>query len=307
MTTATKKATPTKPAAKPTEAQLVAYVEQNYGYLAAFLDIPDVKKTLLAAAGGKWDAAKLQGALYKTSWWKKTSESMRQWETLRSQDPASYKQRIDQTRVELVHAAQQMGVGLSGKEAAELAVNINKFGWSGTQITAAISSHYKYKPDGQRPGAAAVDVATLKQQAAQYMVPLSDGTIEAWTRNMLNGTATQETFDAYLREQAKSLFPTMAAQIDAGITVAQYVDPYRETAAKLLDVNPADVDFMQPKWQKALTQVDPKTGQRVPMNLADWQTTLMNDPVYGYDKSRAGVGAAGELMHGLAKMFGTEG
>jgi hypothetical protein len=199
-----------------------------------------------------------------------------------------------------------MGVSLTGQEAADLAVNINKFGWTGTQITSAISSHYHYK-EGQGRGQAAVTVDMLKEESHQYLVPISDATVEAWTQQILNGTATKESFDSYLKTQAKSLHPEMAGAIDQGISPLAYVSPYAETAAKLLGLNPADIDFMQPKWQKALTQIDPKTGQRSAMSLSDWQRTLMTDPTYGYDKSQNGVDAATSLKHGLAKMFGAEG
>ena len=156
-------------------------------------------------------------------------------------------------------------------------------------------------PGGGAIGATAQE---LKKRAASYMVPISDQTLTQWATQIATGQADANSFDAYLAAQAKSMFPTMAQAIDAGITPQQYVDPYKQIAAKLLGMNPDSIDMSQPQWMRAVTQKDPKSGMPTAMSLYDWENTVMQDPRYGYQKSQNAVDRASAFAQALGEMFG---
>ena len=159
-------------------------------------------------------------------------------------------------------------------------------------------------PNTAGPGMLQSTVQSLQADASNYLVPISQQTLAQWSQQINAGLATQQGFDSYLKEQAKSLFPSMAAAIDAGITPYQYVDPYRQVTASVLGVDPNSINFLDPKWSRSVTQKDPKTGMPTAMSLWDWQKTLMQDPTYGYQQSQNGVSRAAAFADALGTMFG---
>lgn len=150
------------------------------------------------------------------------------------------------------------------------------------------------------------DMQIAQQTAAQYMVPTSpQGLAQLVQQVVASGNTDVATyFKTYYQAQAKSMYPTMAASIDAGITPQAYMDPYKSVAANLLGVNPDSIDLTQPQYMRAVTQKDPKTGVPTAMSLYDWQNTVMNDPQYGYMKSQNAVDRSSALVAGLGQMFG---
>ncbi len=154
--------------------------------------------------------------------------------------------------------------------------------------------------DYRRSEATAVE--NMKAQARQFLVPLSDATLKKWTRQITAGDVPAEGFTNYLKEQAKSLFPTLAGAIDRGITVEQYTEPYRQIAAQTLELNPEQIDFTNPVYGKALLNTDLKTGERAAMGLADFQTYLRGRPEYR--RTRQANESTAEFTNTLTEMFG---
>lgn len=144
----------------------------------------------------------------------------------------------------------------------------------------------------------------IRRIAADYLVPVSNRTLIQWLEKIAKGEMKVDDFRGYLIEQAKSLYPTIAGSLDKGITTAQYLAPYAEIAAQELDINPADIDFSQEKWNRPLNQIDPATGERTTTSLADWRVNVRTDPVYGWDSTRAANDQAAGLILNMGKAFG---
>ena len=158
---------------------------------------------------------------------------------------------------------------------------------------------------GQGPNTQGSPIADqLKQVASEYLVPISDQVIQQWGQNIASGQVDLNGFTSYMKEQAKSLFPGLTAAIDSGQTVKQYTDPYRQKAAQVLEINPDSIDFSQPQWEKALQQIDPKTGERVSMSLSDWGMELRSNPLYGYSKTQGAKTQAYDSVLNLATRLG---
>lgn len=147
-------------------------------------------------------------------------------------------------------------------------------------------------------------VAGVTQAARAYLIPMDEHTARVWASRLASGLITPDDYKNYLKEQGKSLFPGMAAAIDSGVTPETYVQPYKTLAAQTLEIPPESVNFLTPKWGKALFQVDPKTGARTSMSLADWQNTLRSDPMYGFDRTEQARTTAADLTTQLGHEFG---
>lgn len=144
----------------------------------------------------------------------------------------------------------------------------------------------------------------FEQLAGAYLIPLSEQTLDTWTRQILGGKVPEDAFRGYLVEQAKSRWPTLGAALDAGVTVAQYAEPYKQIAARELELNPAAIDFMQPKWMAPLDHVDTSTGERTTMSLSDWTNKIRSDAQYGWDETSGAREKAAQFNSELLTTFG---
>jgi len=102
----------------------------------------------------------------------------------------------------------------------------------------------------------------------------------------------------------KSLFPALADQFDAGKTFDQIVDPYKQTAARILEIAPDSVDFQQPQWQRALTQMDEGSSQQRMMSAREWGDYLRRDRSFGYEYTNDAKQKAYQTANQIADMFG---
>lgn len=273
----------------------------EYGYIAELANsVPDIKKTLEKAIAEGWTPTRFQAEIQKTGWWQKTTESQRQIEILKKSDPQEYRRRRQQTIDFMVITARNLGVEEGNQRIFILAERALSLGWSNQEIERFLAADVKVKKTGNT-GAAAVTVDSLKQQAAQYGVPLSDQTVQMWTTQILRGMVPAESFESYLKEQAKSLFPGLAAAIDSGVNVRQYVDPYVQIAAQTLERNPDSITLNDPIIQKALYQVG-KDGTRTSMSLGDYGQYLRGLPEYR--KTRGAQEQAAGLTEMLTETWG---
>lgn len=138
----------------------------------------------------------------------------------------------------------------------------------------------------------------IQEMATLYHVPLSDETIKAVADG---GDQTKITaFENYLKTSAEGLYPTLAAQIKAGIPTAYLLDPYRQVAKSVLG-DQFEPDFVgNPRDAQALQGgSDPKTGRPTPMSLSQWKQTVMTDPRFGYDQTPHAIAAAQYAMSQL--------
>jgi hypothetical protein len=287
---------------------VASYLDGQYGYLTAFLNNPDVGPIIKQAAKEGWNDNTMLQALSKTSWWQTTGQTARQWESTLSTDPATAKAQLATTQSHITALAKTSGINLSSDDVYHMAYAANMFGWSDLQIQQAVGAQFKYKSGATYGGAAGTDVQAMKELAHNYMVPVSDKAIQQWVGDSLSGNKNIGDFEAYVKNMAKSLYAgnsVITSGIDAGQTTQTIMDPWRQVAAQTLDKAPAEIDFTDPKFMKAINQIDPKTGTMAPMSLEQWQTTLKTDKVYGYDHTDAAMNAASDLLTSFGQKMGT--
>lgn len=283
---------------------------QDFGYAAAFYNSdPSLKALIDRAVSEHWDpqgnrfAAELMG----TDWYKKHDAAQRKWIQLTTSDPAEAERQQQQMLHDIGTQARQMGVPLGTGRATQIAQSALKFGWSSAEVQQAISAEYRYKPNQTPMGSAGSVIDTMNQLSAAYVVPISDQAKQDWTKKVLSGEATADQYAEVMKRYAKSMFPELSPQIDAGMTVSQYLDPYKQVAAQMLEINPSEVNWLDPKWSQAVFQVDPKTGQRGAMSLAQWQNTLRTDPKYGFDQTTQARTDAADLSSKIQQLMGSLG
>lgn len=278
-------------------------VRRIYPQYAWTLDIPDLADVLIQAAAEKWDDGRTIAALQNTQWWKDRNNAQRAQEQLYRNDPGTWNQQKNATKTAIRQFASRNGITISDAEAEQLAFNAVTGGKSTEEWQASLVQTFM-GGSGARGQTPAPIADRLKQIAADYAVPLSGETLKKWASDILTGMVDENTFASYVREQAKSMFPSLSNAIDRGITVKQYVDPYSQIAQTELGINPNDIDWADQKWSRALHNIDAKSGAPVSMSLSDWTRELRTNPVYGFDQTIRAQEQAGQLGNAMLQRLG---
>lgn len=191
-------------------------------------------------------------------------------------------------------------------------------GWPPEKLAARVQNTEWWRTTPARTrawlGLQAIDPATTQrqvdelaskfsQQAKEYFLNLPQVTTSMWATKVLSGEVEADGFEKYLKEMGKSMNPALANAIDRGITPNQYAEPFRQTAAALLEIAPDQIDFSQPRWQRAVMHMNAK-GETSAMTLAEWQSLLRTDPSYGFDRTRQARAEASRFAQQLAERFG---
>lgn len=144
---------------------------------------------------------------------------------------------------------------------------------------------------------------TVKQLAKSYNYVLSNEELQAvLTGAPMPGTSKTISADELLnkmKNSAKGVLPHLASQIDAGLSLKDIGDNYRQYAAQILERDPNQIDMFQGPFLDAFG--NSQTGQ---MSLGDWVAKLKSDPRYGYQNTRAANRDSQSLALTIARAFG---
>lgn len=290
-----------------TDGQIDSLVRTEFGALAWYTQVPELAGVIRGAIReGIVDPNVIVGRISQTDWWKQTLPAMRRWMQFvhesGGETSAAVQEAINRQTEQVATEAKRLGVNMPPDRARQLASDALKFEWTGEMLTKNIVADFEWKGSDSAQGQAGVIAAAFKQVASDYLVPISDATMDKWVSDALMGNVNEEMFRGYIAEQAKSLFPGLATAIDRGISVRQYVSPYVELAARELETSPDMIDLMDPKWSKPLFQID-KDGNPVQMSLAQWQTELRRNTVYGWQNTKAARAEAYETAGFIRNVF----
>lgn len=246
---------------------LMAKIMADYPSFAFLLNDPDVGPLLLEAVNPEHplDAATFQAKLLQTNWWKTTSAAQRQWVTLYNTDRATADAQLSARHAEIRDFAASLGLEVPDQklwDATEISLH-NGLATNSAQIRDMLAW---FSPRGAPSAVPALSAIA----AHEYMIPMSQGDLGWWSREIAAGHQTEQTFRGVLNQQARSKFAGIANLIDQGITPGAFFAPYRSQIAQELELPSADsVDLVNdPRWTQVTGISDGKGGMR-PMNLSE--------------------------------------
>lgn len=277
-------------------------IAAEFGWAASFLDHPELGPILRRAAREGWTAQKLQTEIFKTDFWRTKTRSERAWENLLAQDPAEAQRRIETEKQQLRQVAANLNGALTDLQLNEIAERVVRYGWQGQEIVSAVSSELLKGSDPSQVLRTGITGRSIQQISNQFGIPISDTALQDWSQRIATGQALLEDFTNYARTQAKSLYPSLAADIDRGATVEALADPYRQYASRVLGINPAQIDFSEPRWNVALNFGDDK-GRRM-MTLNEWGQYIRTNAEYGYEYTDEAQNRAYSAAQTIARVFG---
>jgi hypothetical protein len=277
--------------------------EQYGGYYAIIQGVPELTELIKNAVSQKWSNSKFTYELQQTNWYKTTSASTRTWDTNKQLDPASAQQQIDTRSASIREAALNLGVNLDDATIAKLSEDSLRGNWDQQILNNSIGAEASKTSAGMSGLRTGFLGQQLKQTASDYGVQLSDQTFNMWVEKVARGEENAKSFQQYALNTAKALFPGITTQLDQGLTFQQITDPYKQTAARTLEINPDTIDFTDPKWSKAITFTTDKGEQR-PMNSNEWGNYLRSERSLGYEYTNEARSRAYQVTSGLANLFG---
>jgi hypothetical protein len=283
------------------DREIVNRVNESFGMFAGFLYHPEIGQILLKATKQKYSPDKLRSELMATQWWKVTTASMMEFDAQTAISEVTQNVKIDQRANEVRELAAALGGTLTETQLREIARNSLRLGMDARQIGFAVGGEILKSagPTGLQMG---IIGRELRSTTERFGVGLSDYTLNTWAGEIAVGQYTVEDFNNYIRQQAISLFPTLQRDIERGLDVRTIAEPYAQQAARILGINPNQVDFTDPKWNIALNFSD-QQGRRS-MSLDEWGRYIRSNDQYGYQYTDDAHNKAYAATSTIARAFG---
>jgi hypothetical protein len=286
--------------------EIYGMVQSAYGPIdITFKTDPELRDLLFKAIGkdavpgskDDYTPQRFLNELQQTTWWQKNAGELRQrqfyknqYEQLRKTADPDTAARLDQTseygrglaytKQRISDAAKQLGATISTDELDILARDIYDLGYEdkGAMVSAAIRGKIKYSPGAVVGGQAGELLRDLEKTAAANGMDLQKqfgNSIQYWLQNMAQGESV-ETYKQIIRERAKIGLPEkVGSLLDKGVDLETIYDPYRQTMAAVLEINPETIKLDDPTLRAAI-------GPDKEMTLFDYQRNLRKDPRWQY-------------------------
>lgn len=177
--------------------------------------------------------------------------------------------------------ATDLGVGLDDAQVNKLAREWAAGNFDATTIKPQIARSGKID---FAKGSAAEQLNTLKELAGSFGMQYDEGWYNTAATNVLTGKDDIETYKQYVKDQAKSKFPTLSAQLDQGFTVRQLASPYIQTMSNILEIDPNTIGLNDVYVNQALTGLNDK-GEPSTKPLWQFEQDLRKDPRWNFTKN----------------------
>lgn len=279
----------------------------DYGWSLAFLNgHPALKKIFDKAIDQGWSAQRFVAEIQDTPWFKQHSDSWRQATYLQATDPKTYGQRTGQIAEQIKNAAGALGIEVSPKLLKQWSEQALRFGWTDVQINNHLASQVDIMGKHDTVGGQLASTQDgLMQFAAQNGVTINQKTMQGWLRAVVRGDSTFEEYRQYITKMAVAAHPNWSKELQSGMTLSDIAEPYRNTMAQVLEMNPADIDLNGSLLRNALSFKDDKTGEFKSMTMYDFEDRLRSDPRWlKTDNAKQQMMDTGS---GILRMFGLSG
>lgn len=269
-----------------TKTQQRDSVAHSYGFNLAFMNSdPDLKNLFAkATADGieyAWTKDQFTAALQNTQWFKTHSSAWRQASYESVADATTFKAKTATTRADLAKNAAKMGAVLSDKELDNLTHKVQWLGWDSSQQDNFLSGYvgvaHSGPLKGQYLGDAGANADALQKLAAANGYTINDKQLQQWNQAIGKGSQTVENYGDFMRRQAAVMFPSFSDELLAGQNMHDVANPYINSMANVLEMNPQAITLKDPTLRRALSSPDPKTGKPAAMGIADFEQSLRSD------------------------------
>ena len=274
-----------------------------YGWAMATLNSsPDLKKLFQRAVRKQYTPERFIAELRSTKWFRANSESQRKFIVLKTTDPAQYVGQIKQVMASLADqysgaTGQTLSFGAPRLKSGKIvggsgflynaAVQSMKMGLNDAQIKDLLFKSIDWNKkiaDHSLGGTTSGMLQQMRQQASALGVKPTDSWYGSQLGKIALGNDSAEGAMGRLKELAKARYTAFADRIEAGESVADISEGYRQSMSKVLELNPGQLDVFDPKIQGALTQRN-ADGKDAPASINDFEDSLRKDDRWQYTQN----------------------
>lgn len=289
-------------------------VAEQFPSMLWALDHKELGPLLEEAADQEWTALKLQGRVQGSDWWKNSTATQRQLEVLKQTDPAQYEQRVNESRASIQTLAQDLGIGLTDAQVAAVAEQSMRLNLDQRALTQAIIGQsgvsdadlFSEAAEGNVGGGLSQAKAQLDRLNADYMLGLDEATLGGWMKGIISGEKTAASFEQYAKQMAMAQMPFLSTFIEQGLSPSQALQPYGAVVARTLEINPAEIDWKDARYQNVL-RVQEKGGEQRLATTSEMQAKTREVFAEEYDRTSGAKQAATRMAGQIANMFGQRG
>lgn len=264
----------------PTDVQAKLSPEElaaEYGWTSSFLNsIPELKRLFQESVSNTWSKDMFQAQLRNTNWWKENSASMREVALQKSTDPATYGANLNATKVQVEQLAAEMGAIIPPGKLTSIAEQAMQLNLQPDALRNILGGYVKFV-NGTLVGQAGMYEDSIKKYAYSQGVTLDDQAIKNQAALIGRKMATEADFKNQIKEQAISAFPAYKTQLDSGVTLQDIAQPYIQSMAQQLEINPNSITVNDPLIKQALNGAN-SDGKPTGMDQVTFLNRLRSDP-----------------------------
>lgn len=241
-----------------TAAQKNATMEGQYSFVQDLVSsVPELATLVQKASAQGASADAFQAMLEATTWWRTNASTARTMTALKSSDPATYTQTLNQASAHVKSLAAQMGITLTAQQLSSYSTMDLFQGFNDDQLKESLAGSYTSPASGSTPTG---DVADYTQQlqalAASYGVPVTQAWLNGYIQPALRTSQSAQEMLASARsnliQSASSLYPTLATQLQSGQTTTDIAQPYMAAMSQILELPETSIQLSDPTIQRAL-------------------------------------------------------
>jgi hypothetical protein len=285
------------------------------GKLSQFLDSMLADGTIAAAASGSKAAVdKFNIALQDTDWYKAHGSQGLAAATVQYTQPTTWQDSIKNRSSDIAAMATTLGykldpltIGKLAETSLYQAYDPTVFNSNAGQI--ALQSKIAQAAKAEKLGATSGLALTNAQTLKTYLQDMGGGFSDQWVTdaiNNINDPSTQTDINTYkdmIKQKAMSAYSGFSGLIDKGVTIKQIAEPYVQSMANILEIDPTAIDYTKDaSIKKALGTTMNADGTTSPMPLWQYEQTLKQDPRWAFtNNAREDVNG---MLHQIGKDFG---
>jgi hypothetical protein len=286
-------------------------INENFPSFAWLMDVPEIGALMEQAINEGWGPGRFQSALYATTWYRTRTESGRQMETLQQLDPAQFSKLMIDTYTSIEEWATKMGVNMTYGEMQWFTGAFRSQGVSVNDPAAQQQLINWIKSDLSRVNSRGAIYANANRgmeiaRREYFHVPTEDFIMRYGIEAAL-GHQNEDTLRAGYQWMFGQQHPHLAARLEAGETLADIVNPWREMVAKELEFGGVDqVDMVQgSEWSWLLGVPDPGKPEVMRLPTAQEVTErVRRDTRWAY--TMGGKNLATQATEAILKGFGVK-
>lgn len=242
----------------------------------------------------------IQARISATPYYQQTAEVKKQFDAL---TPGERQSQISTYRIKI--ASEFGDYYLTQNELNALAYESARAKLDGVALSQYVATRVGTRKRGKEDVLATTEALQIKNLAKAYNYNPSDlndqifSAVTGQTYGMTGTVMTAEAIAERARRMAKATYFNLADQIDAGLTLDEIFTPYKEAAARLLELPESNISFADPLYGTALSSVD---GRQ--MTIGEWTRLVKSDPRYGYQFTNQANKDATNIGLTIARAFG---